>query len=60
MNLSQLALKDAGDNDSLISSTEKLLGVLQRTCEHEAFDEKLADCKLSEHVILSSTITHKY
>ncbi|QSZ29173.1 hypothetical protein DSL72_003684 [Monilinia vaccinii-corymbosi] len=40
---SQLALTNAGDNNSLIPSTEKLLHALQRTCENEAFDEKLAD-----------------
>ncbi|KAK6595779.1 heat repeat protein [Botrytis cinerea] len=43
VNLSQLALKNAGDSNSLISSTENLLGALRRTCDNEAFDEKLAD-----------------
>ncbi|KAF7893733.1 uncharacterized protein EAF02_001271 [Botrytis sinoallii] len=43
VNLSQLALKNAGDSSSLISSTENLLGALRRSCENEAFDEKLAD-----------------
>ncbi|KAA8563993.1 hypothetical protein EYC84_011992 [Monilinia fructicola] len=43
VNLSQLALKNAGDTNSLIPLTERLLTALQRTCENEAFDEKLAD-----------------
>ncbi|TGO56282.1 hypothetical protein BCON_0080g00430 [Botryotinia convoluta] len=43
VNLSQLALKNAGDSNSLISSTENLLSALRRTCDNEAFDEKLAD-----------------
>ncbi|KAF7906958.1 hypothetical protein BELL_0298g00010 [Botrytis elliptica] len=43
VNLSQLALKNAGDSNSLISSTENLLGALRRSCDNEAFDEKLAD-----------------
>ncbi|KAF5871465.1 putative heat repeat protein [Botrytis fragariae] len=43
VDLSQLALKNAGDSKSLISSTENLLGALRRTCDNEAFDEKLAD-----------------
>ncbi|ESZ92635.1 hypothetical protein SBOR_6969 [Sclerotinia borealis F-4128] len=46
VSLSQLALKNAGDSNSLISSTEKLLGALQLSCESEAFDEKLADCSM--------------
>ncbi|KAF7944077.1 hypothetical protein EAE96_010487 [Botrytis aclada] len=43
VNLSQLALRNAGDSNTLISSTENLLGALRRTCDNEAFDEKLAD-----------------
>ncbi|KAF7919214.1 uncharacterized protein EAE98_009534 [Botrytis deweyae] len=43
VNLSQLALKNASDSNSLISSTENLLGALRRSCDNEAFDEKLAD-----------------
>ncbi|KAF7857186.1 hypothetical protein EAF04_009427 [Stromatinia cepivora] len=43
VSLSQLALKDAGDSKSLIPSMENLLGALEKTCENEAFDEKLAD-----------------
>ncbi|KAB8289885.1 hypothetical protein EYC80_010516 [Monilinia laxa] len=43
VSLSQLALKNAGDTNTLIPLTEKLLTALQRACENEAFDEKLAD-----------------
>ncbi|KAM3081908.1 hypothetical protein ACMFMG_004374 [Clarireedia jacksonii] len=42
VDLSQLALKN-GDNQAVIQSTERLLAVLSRLCENEAFDEKLAD-----------------
>lgn len=44
VDLSQLVLKN-GDNQAVIQSTERLLTVLRRVCENEAFDEKLADCK---------------
>ncbi|KAI9641444.1 hypothetical protein NHQ30_010251 [Ciborinia camelliae] len=53
VSLSQLALKNAGDSNTLILSTEKLLGALQRTCENEAFDEKLADCTFLKILIVS-------
>ncbi|APA15077.1 hypothetical protein sscle_14g098470 [Sclerotinia sclerotiorum 1980 UF-70] len=43
VSLSQLALRDAGDSKSLIPSIENLLGALEKACENEAFDEKLAD-----------------
>ncbi|KAF7897657.1 uncharacterized protein EAF01_008623 [Botrytis porri] len=43
VNLSQLALKNTGDSNSLISSTEDLLRALRRTSGNEAFDEKLAE-----------------
>lgn len=50
VDLSQLALKN-GDNQAVIQSTERLLTVLQRLCENEAFDEKLADCKCQSYTL---------